>query len=290
MSTSTSNRMRPIYGRAVETVTLPNCVLTETLFPGDLRIPVHSHQCSYLTFVLEGAYQENVGGVREECAPNTFRFLPAGTPHGDRFDSRVRCLNVEFRPELLSKLRNYALPVDAPGQLHGGLAVWLGRRLYREFRDADDLTPATTEAILLELFAENARSRRQAREDRTPTWLRTVRNYLHTSFTNSPKLAEIAAVGGVHPVHLCREFRKHYRMTVGDFIRWLRVEHACKLLAEPGCYLSQVALDCGFADQSHFCATFRKLTGTTPARFRSTCADAPARRSFPQSAWEHAPS
>lgn len=286
----TPNRMRPIYGRTVETVELHGCTLTEALFPSGLRLPVHSHGNSYLTFVIEGAYQENLGSFRDECAPNTVRFLPAGTPHGDRFDSRVRCLNVEFRPELLSKLRNYALPVDAPGQLHGGLTVWLGRRLYREFRDADDLTPATTEALLLELFAENARSCRQAREDRTPTWLRTVRNYLHASFTNSPRLADIAAVGGVHPVHLCREFRKHYRMTVGDFIRGLRVEHACKLLAKPGRHLSQVALDCGFADQSHFCAVFRKLTGMTPAGFRSTCADAPARRSFPLSALEHASS
>jgi hypothetical protein len=35
---------------------------------------------------------------------------------------------------------------------------------------------------------------------------------------------------------------------------------------------------------------FRKLTGMTPAGFRSTCADAPARRSFPLSALEHASS
>ncbi len=272
------HRMRPIYGHTLETVKLPNCVLTETLFPGGLHIPVHSHENSYLTFIIEGAYQENLGNVRDECAANTLRFLPAGAPHGDRFDSRVRCLNVELRPELLSKLRDYSLPVDAPGQLCGGMTQWLGRRLYREFCGADDLTPAATEGILLELFAENARSCRRAEEDRTPSWLRTVRDYLHASFTNSPKLSEIAAVVGVHPVHLCREFRKHYRMTVGDFLRRLRVEHACKLLAKPGCHLSQVALDCGFADQSHFSAVFRRLTGTTPARFRSSGADGEAHR------------
>jgi AraC family transcriptional regulator len=272
--------MTPIYGQTIETVELPNCVLTETLFSSGLRIPVHSHQCPYLTFILEGAYQEKLGSLWDECAANTVRFLPAGAPHGDRFDSAVRCLNVELRPQLLSRLRDYALPVNAPGRLCGGMTEWLCRRLYLEFRGADDLTPVTTEAILLELFAENARSKR-SKADRAPSWLRTVRSYLHASFASSPRLAKIAAVGGVHPVHLCREFRKHYRMTVGDFIRCLRVEHACKLLAKPGCDLSQVALDCGFADQSHFCAVFRKLTGTTPARFRSTCAEAPVSHTFP---------
>ena len=67
---------------------------------------------------------------------------------------------------------------------------------------------------------------------------------------------------------LSREFRKHYDTTIGEFIRKRRIEHACQLLASSDTSLSEIALVCGFSDQSHFCAMFKSHTGLTPAKFR----------------------
>jgi transcriptional regulator GlxA family with amidase domain len=69
-------------------------------------------------------------------------------------------------------------------------------------------------------------------------------------------------------IHLSREFRKHYQSTIGEFIRKRRIEHACKLLTTSSTALSEIALACGFSDQSHFCAMFKGHTGLTPAKFR----------------------
>ncbi|TLZ43621.1 MAG: helix-turn-helix domain-containing protein, partial [Gammaproteobacteria bacterium] len=35
--------------------------------------------------------------------------------------------------------------------------------------------------------------------------------------------------------------------------------------------ISELALNLGFSDQSHFSQAFRKMTGTTPKRYQSTC-------------------
>jgi AraC-like DNA-binding protein len=35
--------------------------------------------------------------------------------------------------------------------------------------------------------------------------------------------------------------------------------------------ISELALHLGFSDQSHFSRAFRKMTGTTPKRYQSTC-------------------
>ena len=72
----------------------------------------------------------------------------------------------------------------------------------------------------------------------------------------------------MHPVHLSREFHRFYDCTVSDFIRKLRIDHASHLLADTESPLAEIALGCGFADQSHFSATFKRETGITPARFR----------------------
>jgi AraC-like DNA-binding protein len=47
-----------------------------------------------------------------------------------------------------------------------------------------------------------------------------------------------------------------------------RIDRAKALLTEAGLNLAEIALACGFADQSHFTATFRKIVGATPGSFR----------------------
>jgi AraC family transcriptional regulator len=48
----------------------------------------------------------------------------------------------------------------------------------------------------------------------------------------------------------------------------LRIEDACRRLATSDAPLVAIALDAGFADQSHFAKTFKRQTGMTPAEYR----------------------
>ena len=84
-------------------------------------------------------------------------------------------------------------------------------------------------------------------------------------------LVELALDIGVHPVHLARVFRKNFDCTVGEFVRRLRIERACKEIAESSAPISEIALALGFYDQSHFSNTFKRFTGMTPAAYRATC-------------------
>jgi AraC family transcriptional regulator len=147
---------------------------------------------------------------------------------------------------------------------------WAGRRLYGEFRQEDDISTLAIEGLILELLAEGARARRTAGTGTLPVWLKKAREILRDDFSRKRSLGELAAEVGVHPVHLCREFRNHYHTTIGNFVRRRRAEHACALLADLDRPLAQVALECGFADQSHLTAVFKRFIGTTPAEFRST--------------------
>jgi AraC family transcriptional regulator len=140
--------------------------------------------------------------------------------------------------------------------------------MYREFSANDDVAPLAMEGILLEILAESARSIGDGNGSNAPIWLRRVREALEESYLLAPSLAELAAIGGIHPVHLSREFRKHYQTTIGEFIRKRRIERACEMLANSATALSEIALTCGFSDQSHFCAMFKTHTGLTPAKFR----------------------
>ena len=70
----------------------------------------------------------------------------------------------------------------------------------------------------------------------------------------------------MHPVYLACAFRRHYRCTIGEYVRQLRVESACRELSKANTPLSQIALTAGFTDQSQFSRTFKRVIGLTPTR------------------------
>ena len=181
----------------------------------------------------------------------------------------MRCLRVKIEELAVERLGDDSRRVfSEPRELAGPLSAWLANRVLREFRAQDDVAPLAMEGVLLEILAESARSCDESSGSSAPAWLRRVREALDESYLQAPSLTDLAAVGGVHPVHLSREFRKRYHVTIGEYIRKRRIEHASGLLSNSGMPMAEIAIKCGFSDQSHFCALFKKYSGMTPAKFR----------------------
>ena len=141
-------------------------------------------------------------------------------------------------------------------------------RMYYKFRDMDDESLRKLEQAL---FEDGAASNSGPR---SPQWLQRVKNILEQHFAEPYKLAEIAAVAGVHPVHLAREFRKHYGSSIGEYLRKVRIEYACRELMCSNAAVANIACAAGFVDQSHFSRTFKRLCGMTPGRYRASVVQA----------------
>ena len=156
--------------------------------------------------------------------------------------------------------------------MEGPVPVWLAQRLYEEFQLRDQSSLVSLHGILLELLAETARRACKGPARAVPDWLRRAREYVEANFLRSLSLAEIARVARVNRVHLARQFRSYFETSVGEYIRLKRVEQACKLVSTTSESLAEIAIDCGFSDQSHFSTTFRRHMGLTPARFREQIA------------------
>ncbi|HLK61072.1 MAG TPA: helix-turn-helix domain-containing protein, partial [Chthonomonadaceae bacterium] len=72
--------------------------------------------------------------------------------------------------------------------------------------------------------------------------LRQAQALLHTQFAENLTLSQMAETVGVHPMHLARLFRQHCRCTLGDYVRQLRVDYACRELASSDASLVEIAL------------------------------------------------
>ncbi len=65
-----------------------------------------------------------------------------------------------------------------------------------------------------------------------------------------------------------RDFRKYYNQPPGKWLLQRRLDYSAVLLKNPALNVSQVALDCGFEDLSHFSRSFKEKFGTSPATYR----------------------
>jgi AraC family transcriptional regulator len=142
-------------------------------------------------------------------------------------------------------------------------------RLYGEFRSLQSGSSLVIEALATEIAVEASRRKTVSQERRPPLWLQKVTDLLNDRFAESPSLTQMAASVGVHPVHLARTFRQFHHCTVGEYVRRLRIEFACRRITESSSTLVEIALAAGFSDQSQFCHAFKRAIGMTPAQFRS---------------------
>jgi AraC family transcriptional regulator len=269
-------------GSTIRRLDIAGFSLTEAVYAEGVSLPRHCHANSYLTLVLAGNYIEKHSHREFQWREGALHLLPAAQHHENQFVTAVRLLRVKIEPAAVERLgEEHARYLSEPREISGPLSAWLANRVIREFMAQDDIAPLAMEGVLLEMLAESARSSHQIYGSKVPSWLRRVRECLEDSYLQAPGLAALAGIAGVHPVHLSREFHKHYHMTVGEYIRQRRIEHAVELLSNSDLSLAQISSTCGFSDQSHFCALFKKHWGMTPAKFRNSSGDRSRRPATP---------
>ena len=256
------------FGEPLRRGTAGALTLIETHYAAGLVATKHVHERSCFCIVVDGGFSETYGHAQRTCRSGSIIFRPAGEEHANHFALGAHCLNIELSEPSMARLDEYAPAPRTSLDLTQTPVGELAARLYREFQIEDDLTPLALEGLAMEVLANLSRRLRGMAQPRTPpAWLARVRELLHEA-PQLPSLAGIAAAVGVHPVHLARSFRRHHGCTIGAYVRRLRIDKACRLLAGTALPLSQIALDVGFSHQSHFTNAFKRAIGQTPSAYR----------------------
>ena len=264
-------RLRPgsLHGRVTRSLRVSDFILTETVHDARCKLPPHAHESSYFCLGLQGVYTERYGHREVVCKPASLTFRASGQTHQAAVhDADVRVFVVEIPPRWIERLRADSLVLRSTAEFCGGAMPQLCARLNREFHQTDTAATLAIEGITLELLAEAARQP-HTNIGTMPPWLKQAREMIVEQFPEPLKVAQIAAQVGVHPVYLATAFRQKFGVTVGEFLRQLRIEHACAELVKGDLSLAAIALRAGFVDQSHFSKVFKSHLGTTPARYRS---------------------
>jgi AraC family transcriptional regulator len=238
--------------------------LSEVRHASRRALPEHTHERPLLTVLLAGEYHEEDRRGTIGWKPLCVGWRPAGQPHLDAIGTTgARFFAVEMGEDWTSQLE----PTTAGEPRHedgSGELLWLCLRLLREHRSFGETSSLVMESAAAEIVGALNRA-----PTRTPIpWIRRVEDRLRSEFPSRVSLAALASDVRAHPVALARAFRRAHGLSIGDYLQRERIRHACALLLAGDVPLIDLALHCGFSDQSHFTRVFRRVAGNTPAAFR----------------------
>ncbi len=204
----------------------------------------HRHPESYVSLVLKGTYSEQSVDGNYLLEAGTIVYHPAHHRHANTFENSsalVLNLGVELTPDL---------PYAAASVPR--LARYLERMMTKR--------SSTLKATLEELFGSST-----TKPKLTPTWMQGLAGSLRDT-TNHQSIHDICQGLDISPEHACREYRRHFGVSPGEYRREFRLRSACDALSA-GVSPSAAAQQAGFADQSHLGRVMKNALGKTPATY-----------------------
>jgi AraC family transcriptional regulator len=258
------------FGAAQRKSEMQGAIFTDLQHAVPRKLPKHAHELPFFALLLRGYYGEQYGRERKQFSPFTVMFRPAGIPHQDEIGPEgLRFFEIELRPKWQARIAecsgNLRLACE---DLRGGEMLWLTVKLFRElFGGVVAADSFAVESLLAELVGYAGRLPKEEMQQ-SPAWLTRVMEKLQVEHCEKVTLDELSGEAGVHPVHLSRVFRRFVGEGIGEYVHRLRIRTACERLLALEVSLSDVSFATGFADQSHFCRVFRRITGMTPQTFR----------------------
>ncbi len=212
--------------------------------------------------------------------PGQVHILTANVPVGIRLFGPAENIVVTLSPRLLSEVS------PRPDEPHVGLRTGFGledgliqQLVYALQEEALSTEPhsdyirslaGALAAHLVRKYADRgkprlARARRVVRPE-----LASVLEYIEQNLDGRLTLPKLAEVARLSVFAFVRRFKTITGLPPHRYVLRKRVERAKVLLADAALNIAEVALRCGFGDQSSFTTTFRRLTLQTPSAYRDT--------------------
>jgi AraC-like DNA-binding protein len=159
-----------------------------------------------------------------------------------------------------------------PGSGHAGTGAIAILPMFQE--------PSTATALLLETIAlafhahvihrygDGLGSETSISTGLAPWQLRRACAFIDAHLCDDPSVSELVRECRLSTSHFARAFRQSTAMAPHRWIMKRRVERAKEMFLEGELELVQIALTCGFSDQSHFTRNFGRSEGHSPGKSR----------------------
>jgi AraC family transcriptional regulator len=205
--------------------------------------------------------------------------IPAFLSHGTSWDREVEFSVIAICPTLLNRVTQELmqrevelipqLAIDDPVITQLALALkleiqtgCLSGRLYGE------LLGTALAARLVQNYAVSKPALEFKASGLSQSQLARVIDYMQANLNQDLSILDLATLTGMSQSHFSRSFKRSVGISPYRYLVQQRVERAKQLLEKKSIAISTIALDCGFANQTHLTKVFRQMTGMTPKAYQ----------------------
>jgi AraC-like DNA-binding protein len=156
--------------------------------------------------------------------------------------------------------RQGATLMERIGNAHGFHRLLLFFELVRRLAQSSERTPLASVDYVPSLDQD------------APRIIQKVMSYILENFKDTVSLSEAAEISGMSESSFSRFFKKNSGNNFVDYVRKLRISHACKVLSETSIPVTEVCFEVGYNNISNFNRHFLAEKGITPSKYRKTSA------------------
>ncbi len=245
----------------------------EAFFTGHAYDP-HRHDCYAIGYTLNGVQSFVYRGARANSVSGNLIVIHPDEVHDGRAGAEpgFRYWMIYLQPALVRD----ALEGKARSLPFVPHVLSRDERLYEALLPAFfDMTRPLDElerdhivaAIADALLAMDPSARVGATSDMSSAHVDLARDYLEECFRETVTSTALERVTGIDRYSLARAFRRHFGTSPYRYLTMRRLDHVRAALRTNNS-LADVAIDAGFADQSHMTRQFKQAFGISPGRWR----------------------
>lgn len=128
----------------------------------------------------------------------------------------------------------------------------------------DEYCRSLLNTMLIILF----RNKRQRIKQAQKSMITDVISYINANYMSDLSLKAISQHFYISPSYICRKFKFYTNSTLIEYINKTRISHAQQLLSSTNATITDISINTGFSNLSHFGRVFKEITGYTPSKWR----------------------
>ena len=252
--------------------------------------PHHRHEFIEMVYVLSGSAMQIVDEQEYEVHRGDMIFINYGSVHAFSELKDFRYCNICFSPEIVSD--SIITPDNAFALLsltafdemrkdqNGGRVTFSGREcveienilqaMLEEYESDQPLSDKVMENYMNILITKMLRKSQPGMGQETKDIWQELSEYIEQNPDAELTLSALASKCFYNPSYFSRMFKQKFHMSLTEYVTRKRVEYAIRLLSDSSLSVDEISQKTGFVDRSTFYAAFSRITGTTPAQYRSS--------------------
>ena len=239
---------------------------------------IHYHEEYELYYMLDGRTTYFIGDDIYSIEKGNFVFIPKGIPHTTenrncRYNERILLsfsgdiFNEKTNPllEELSKKRVIYVPDAYLPQLEELLF-----KLEAEYAQEEKEKDILLDLYILEVLSLLCRYQceRKVHIHESDKIVYQISEYISANFSEDITLESLCKTFAISEGYLSRKFKSVSGIGLNQYIMYVRISNAERLLRESSLSVTEIAERCGFNGSNYFSAVFKKIKGVPPLKYR----------------------